>query len=308
MQRLICTDSMERAEYIRKNKAQRRPMLRRVAILAAALTEALFLALAPAEIRANEPQNPQQNKSMQQGRVQQRNNSRPVARYGIRVLASYPHDDNSYTQGLFFHNGTLYESAGQYGGSSFRRVDVKSGKISRIQYFESRYFIEGSCAIGDKAYLLTWREHKCFIYDIANFRPLGEMRLSTEGWGATTDGKSLIISDGSDKLYFLNPDTFMADSVKSVTLKGKPLSYLNELEMINGDIWANVYCENYIVIIDPASGEVKGVVDCNNLLPSALRTRKTDVLNGIAYNPKDKSLYLTGKNWPRIFKVTTYKK
>ena len=231
-----------------------------------------------------------------------------VQNYGIRVLASYPHDDNSYTQGLFFHNGVLYESAGQYGGSSFRRVDLKSGRISRIQYFESRYFIEGSCAIGERAYLLTWREHKCFIYDIATFKPLGERRISTEGWGATTDGQSLIMSDGSDKLYFLNPDTFLTDSVKNVTYNGKPLYYLNELEMIDGDIWANVYCDDRIVIIDKQSGKVKGVVDCRKLLPMQLRTAKTDVLNGIAYNPKERAIYLTGKNWPRIYKVTIFKK
>ena len=116
------------------------------------------------------------------------------------------------------------------------------------------------------------------------------------------------MSDGSDKLYFLNPDTFITDSVKNVTYNGKPLYYLNELEMIDGDIWANVYCDDRIVIIDKQSGKVKGVVDCRKLLPLQLRTAKTDVLNGIAYNPKERAIYLTGKNWPRIYKVTIFKK
>lgn len=227
--------------------------------------------------------------------------------YTIKVIESYPHDRAAYTQGLFFYDNVLYESCGQYGSSSFRKCDLKSGRSLNSFHFDKQYFAEGACVLNGNLYVLTWQENKCFVYDINSFNYLGELWYPTEGWGLTTDGKSLIMSDGSSKLYFLDPLTFNRKSELNVMLGNKPLLYLNELEYINGEIWANVYGDDSIVIINPNTGKVRGVVDCRNLLPKSLRTPSTDVLNGIAYNPATKSLYLTGKNWPKMYKVELVK-
>lgn len=223
--------------------------------------------------------------------------------YKAKVVETLTHDRSAYTQGLFFHNGQLYESTGQYGESSFRKVELKTGKVLRRLNFDPKYFVEGSCVIDNRLYILTWQERKCFVYDIESFKYLGELYNPREGWGLTTDGKELIMSDGSDQLFFLDPMTFTVKKTLKVKLNGKSLPYLNELEMIDGNIWANVYLQDYIAIIDPVSGIVKGTVDCRNLLPASLRDGNTDVLNGIAYNPADKSIYLTGKYWPRMYKI-----
>lgn len=227
----------------------------------------------------------------------------PPQTHVAKVTETLTHDRSAYTQGLFFHNGQLYESTGQYGESSFRKVELKTGKVLRRLNFDPRYFVEGSCVVDNRLYVLTWKERKCFVYDIESFKYLGELYNPREGWGLTTNGKELIMSDGSDRLFFLDPMTFAVKKTLPVKLNGKPLPYLNELEMIDGDIWANVYFEDYIAIIDPVSGIVKGTVDCRNLLPASLRDGNTDVLNGIAYNPADKSIYLTGKYWPRMYKI-----
>lgn len=234
--------------------------------------------------------------------------SKPVTEYGFRVLASYTHDRGAYTQGLFFHNNQMYETSGQYGESNLRKVNYKNGQLLRILNFESKYFLEGACVIDNKAYILTWRERKGFVYDINDFKYLGEFRIQGEGWGLTTDGKSLIMSDGTSNLYYMNPETFLIDSTKQVKMYGKPLGYINELEYINGDIWANVYGEDYIVIIEKETGHVKGKIDCKNVLPQSLRSYSTDVLNGIAYNPVDRSIYITGKYWPKLYKIAIYRK
>lgn len=223
--------------------------------------------------------------------------------YSVKVMETLPHDRGGYTQGLFFHDGQLYESDGQYGTSSFRKVELTTGKILRRLNFDAKYFVEGSCVIDGRLYILTWKENKCFVYDINSFKYLGELYNPREGWGLTTNGKELILSDGSNKLFFLDPMTFAVKKTLSVTLKGKPIEYINELEMINGDIWANVYGEDHIVIIDPVSGIIKGTVDCRNILPGALRNGTTDVLNGIAYNPVTKAIYITGKYWPKMYRI-----
>lgn len=231
-----------------------------------------------------------------------------IKEYKLQVVETLPHDTRSYTQGLFFHNGELYESCGQYGSSSFRKVELRTGKDLRRLNFDSRYFVEGSCTVGDFLYILTWQEHKCFVYDINTFKYLGELYNPREGWGLTTNGKDLILSDGTPYIYFLDPQTFAVRSYKKVTLAGKPLTFLNELEYINGQIWANVYTHDYIVIIDPATGNVTGRIDCKGLLPSSLRTATTDVLNGIACNPATGDIYLTGKYWPKMYKVKLVEK
>jgi glutamine cyclotransferase len=228
--------------------------------------------------------------------------------YTLQVEESLPHDVSAYTQGLFFYEGELYESCGQYGESSFRKVELATGKVLNRINFDRKYFLEGACALKGRIYILTWQENTCFVYDIKTMSLIGSVRYRGEGWGLTTDGKYLIMSDGSSSLTFRNPDNFKVEKQVTVTLNGKSLRYLNELEYINGEIWANVYGSDAIVTINPSSGAVTGMIDCRNLLPSALRKPSTDVLNGIAYNDRDGAIWLTGKYWPKIFRVTLVEK
>lgn len=231
-----------------------------------------------------------------------------VKTYGYKVEESVPHDVASYTQGLFFHDGNLYESAGQYGESSFRRVDLKSGRVLDRTNYEGRYFVEGSCVLNGRLYVLTWQEGECFVYDIKTMKQLGTCRYTGEGWGLTTDGKSLIMSNGTPVITFRNPETFAVERSITVTLRGKNVMYLNELEYIKGEIWANVYGTDMIVRIDPASGEVRSVVNCTGLLPASLRRPRTDVLNGIALDPATGHIWLTGKYWPKMYRIKLVEK
>ncbi len=220
------------------------------------------------------------------------------------VKEKFPHDKYAYTQGLFFENGVLYESCGQYGQSSLRSVDLKTGKVLSKSNLDSKYFAEGSVIFGGNLYLLTWREQICFVYEPSSFKKVGELRYSGEGWGLTTDGKELIMSNGSATISFLDPMTFMENRRINVTLNGKTVDYINELEYINGEIWANVYLEDYIVTIDPGSGCITSVINCSDVYPAAVRSAHADVLNGIAYNKADGSIYITGKYWPHLYKIT----
>ena len=225
--------------------------------------------------------------------------------YGIKVLKEYPHDSSAYTQGLFFHNDELYESTGQCGNTSLRKVDLESGKVLRKLDFNRKYFGEGSAILEDKLYMLTWTNRVAFIYDASTLKYIKTCAYPREGWGLTTDGKCLIASDGSAFLYFMDSDFRVLRKLK-VTMNDRPVRLLNELEWIDGRIWANVYTTDMIVIINPGSGKVEGVVDCGKLLPDALRRQDTDVLNGIA--EKDGRIFLTGKNWPRLYEVRLIEK
>lgn len=226
-----------------------------------------------------------------------------VKYYKAKVVEVLPHDVSAYTQGLFFYENQLYESSGQYGQSFFRMVDLKKGTTLRSFTLSRHYFGEGATVLNGKLYILTWLEKVVLVYDIKTFNQLGTLNNPREGWGLANNGKELIMSDGSDKLYTLDPSNFMVRSTVSVTLNGKPVKQLNELEYINGEIWANVYMTDLIAIIDPATGVVKATVNCKNLLPQSLKTSKTDVLNGIAYNPVKKQIYLTGKYWPKMYRI-----
>ena len=221
-------------------------------------------------------------------------------RYTVKVVHEYPHDTKAYTQGLFFHDGVLYESTGQTGRSSFRIVDLESGKVLRKLDFARKYFGEGSVIFEGKMYMLTWTNKVAFVYDAATLEYEKTYSYPREGWGLTTDGNSLIASDGSANLYFLDGQFHLQRTLR-VTLEGRPVRYLNELEWIDGRIWANVYTTDIIVIINPKTGVVEATVDCSGLLPSRLREPDTDVLNGIAV--KDGRIFLTGKNWPRLYEI-----
>ncbi len=225
-----------------------------------------------------------------------------VRQYKVHVVKEYNHDRGAYTQGLFFNGGKFYESTGQFGQSSFRIVDLPTGKVQRRLDFARKYFGEGSVILGDRIYMLTWTNRVAFIYDASTLEFIQAYSYPREGWGLTTDGKSLIASDGSSNIYFLTPEFQLERSI-NVMLNGRPQKYLNELEWIDGKIWANIYTTDIIVIINPSSGEVEATVDCSGLLPRELRRPDTDVLNGIAYDPDTKKIYLTGKNWPRLYEV-----
>lgn len=227
--------------------------------------------------------------------------SAKVERYKIEVVKAYPHDTGSYTQGLFWHDGSLYESTGLNSKSTFRKVDLQSGKALTKLPFNRKYFVEGSVILGDKLYILTWTNKVIFIYDATTLEYRSTYSYPREGWGLTTDGKSLISSDGSSRIYFLTPELKFERSI-NVTLNGRAVRYLNELEWIDGRIWANVYTTDTIVIINPDTGIVEATVDCEGLLPERLRTSDTDVLNGIAVDSEGR-IFLTGKNWPELYEV-----
>jgi len=230
-----------------------------------------------------------------------------VRQYKVRVVNQYPHDTGSYTQGLFFKDGQLCESTGQYGQSTFRLVDLGTGKAQRKLDFGRKYFVEGSVVLGGELFILTWTNEVAFIYDAETLEYKTTYSYPRQGWGLTTDGKQLIASDGSSKLYFMDTKFKVLRTV-DVKLDGRSVRNLNELEYIDGKIWANVYVSDVILIIDPATGKVEATVDCSGLLPAALRKPETDVLNGIAVNPENGKIYLTGKYWPRLYEVSLVSK
>lgn len=238
-----------------------------------------------------------------------------VVNYTAKVVASYPHDTGAYTQGLFFWNGGFYETTGQYGESSLRKVDLTTGKVLEKKSFSKKYFGEGSCVVDGKLYILTWQNNVAFVYDAATLKYEKAYSYPREGWGLATLPKGasfkgsdkagnavMVASDGSSQLFFLDKD-FSTCATLNVTFNGRNLPMLNELEWIDGKIWANVYMTDHIVIINPMTGKVEGLIDCSGLLPQAKRTPSMDVLNGIAQAP-DGSIYLTGKYWPQLFKIT----
>ena len=225
-----------------------------------------------------------------------------VKQYKLEVVKEYPHDVKAYTQGLFFEGGRFYESTGQFGESSFREVELETGAVLKKMDFQRKYFAEGSVMLGGKLFILTWLNKVAFVYDAATQEYLQTYSYPREGWGLTTDGKSLIASDGSSRLYFLTPE-FKQERSVNVTMDGRPVRYLNELEYIDGKVWANVYTTDMIVIINPDDGKVEASIDCTGLLPRRLRTPETDVLNGIARDPSTGQVYLTGKYWPRLYEV-----
>ena len=224
-----------------------------------------------------------------------------IKQYSFKVVKEYPHDVMAYTQGLFFHEGKLYETTGQYGTSSIRTVDLASGKPTVEKKLNRKYFGEGSVILGKDLYVLTWTNKVAFRYDAATLSYKQTVSYPREGWGLTTDGKQLIASDGSANLYFLDADMKLLKKLP-VTMNGRPLRNLNELEWIGGKVWANVYMTDMIVMINPSTGKVEGALDCTGLLPDDLYTSATDVLNGIAIDASGK-IYLTGKNWPKMYQI-----
>jgi glutaminyl-peptide cyclotransferase len=223
-------------------------------------------------------------------------------RLKVQVLSTRPHDPEAFTQGLVLDGDTLFESTGLNGKSSLREVNPQTGEVKRKVDVPSEYFAEGLALVDDRLIQLTWQEEKAFVYNRSDFKKVGEFRYDGEGWGLSYDGTRLVMSDGSDRLTFRDPKTFAVQSILSVTLSGQPARELNELECVDGLVYANVWRTDNILRIDPQSGKVTGVIDASGLLTPEEK-QKADVLNGIAWNPQTKTFLITGKNWPKMFEV-----
>lgn len=231
----------------------------------------------------------------------------PAARtptYTFDVVNTYPHDPKAFTQGLQWHQGRLFESTGQVGQSDIREVELTTGRVLRKQPLEEPHFGEGIVILGDQLTQITWTSGKAFTYDWQTFRRTGTFSYDGEGWGLTTDGTSLIMSNGSSTLIYRDPKTFVAQKAITVTDHGNPVSQLNELEWVKGEIWANVWQSEQIARIDPATGNVLGWIDLAGILPSIDRTGNEDVMNGIAYDAENDRIFVTGKLWSKLFEVS----
>jgi glutaminyl-peptide cyclotransferase len=221
---------------------------------------------------------------------------------GFKVVAVYPHDPNAFTQGLAMVGGQLYEGTGLYGQSTIRKVDLATGRVEKQRPINPMYFGEGIAILGTHLYQLTWQHGLGIVYDLATFTQQRTFQYTGEGWGLTQDGKQLILSDGSAKLRFLDPETFAVVREIEVRDHGQPIAKLNELEYVDGEIWSNVWYDDRIARISPASGDVLGWIDLAALYPKTARNSEA-VLNGIAYDAAAKRLFVTGKNWPQLYEI-----
>ncbi|MBK8807367.1 MAG: glutaminyl-peptide cyclotransferase [Bacteroidales bacterium] len=220
------------------------------------------------------------------------------------VKKTYPHDVNAYTQGLEFFNNQLFEGIGLNGKSEIRSVELETGKVLKSKAIDQQYFGEGITILNNKLIQLTWQSNIGFVYDLKTFEKLSSFNYATEGWGLCNNGVNLIMSDGSNKLYFLDTANFSVVKTLQVYDNYDKVDLLNELEWVDGYIYANVYTKNNIVKIDSKSGIVVEKIDLKGILPEKSKTEQTDVLNGIAFNKKTGKMYITGKNWPSLFEVT----
>ena len=227
----------------------------------------------------------------------------PLVTSSYDVVRTFPHDRAAFTQGLVYLDGDLLESTGLNGQSTLRRVELSTGRILRQVRVPAEFFAEGLTVLGGKIYQLTWKNQKGFVYDLATFTLEKEFAYTGEGWGLTTDGQSLILSDGTHQLRFLDPVTFKVTRTVNVLRDGQPLRLLNELEFIRGEIYANIWQSHTVVRIAPSTGHVIGLIDFFGLLPDAERTSDTDVLNGLAYDAATDLLFVTGKHWTKLFEV-----
>ncbi len=234
----------------------------------------------------------------------------PAQVSSYQIISTNPHDPSAFTQGLVFHNGTFYESTGQYGESTIRKVDVGTGKVLKSVSVPETFFAEGMTILKDKVYQITWREQRAFVYDL-NLKAIKEMAYKGEGWGLTNDGTNLILSDGTHVIRYLNPETF--ETEKTITVlddRGKPLMYLNELEFVRGEIWANIWHSeqsinkpNHIARIDPNSGKLLGWINLTGISPDDVARDPENTLNGIAYDAATDRIWVTGKQWRNLFEI-----
>lgn len=231
----------------------------------------------------------------------------PLPMFGYTIVHSYPHDRDAFTQGLQVLDGAFYEGTGLNGKSSIRKVKIDTGEVLQKRDVPAQYFGEGITVRGNELFQLTWQSGVALVYDRATFAPKRQFKYAGEGWGLTQDKTALIMSDGTEFLRFLDPNTFAEKRRIRVTVGGVPLKNLNELEYVKGEVLANVWQTDYVARIDPATGNVNGYIDFRGLLSSRER-EATDVLNGIAYDEATDRLFITGKLWPRVFEVRVTRK
>jgi glutamine cyclotransferase len=231
----------------------------------------------------------------------------PPAKYGYQIVNIWPHDSNAFTQGLILMDGKLLESTGEQGRSSLRRVELETGKVLKKVDVPEPYFAEGIAMLNGKVYQLTWQHHIGFIYDAQTFERTGQFNYDGEGWGLATDGQSLILSDGSSRIRFINPADFKVTKTITVRDGTHEVDQLNELEYVNGEIYANVWHDNRIAAIDPQNGHVNSWIDLHGLMPQEELQDSEAVLNGIAYDQANNKLFVTGKLWPRLFEIRVKK-
>ena len=228
--------------------------------------------------------------------------------YSYKVKNIYPHSTNSYTQGLQYVDGVMWEGTGEYGHSEINTYALGDEKPQTKLKLPRNEFGEGITLLGDKLYQLTWESNVCHVYDVATGKKLRDFRYAGEGWGLTSDGEKLYMSNGTANIYKLNPETFSREGTITVTLRGEPIRFINELEWIDGKIWANVYTTDRVLIIDPKTGVAEGIIDFTGLLQSEDIKGDTDVLNGIAYDAATKHIFVTGKRWNKLFEVEIVKR
>ena len=226
-----------------------------------------------------------------------------VRSLSVKVHRAFPHDTGAYTQGLLWWDGKLYESTGQYGRSDLRRLDPRTGAVEQEVDISPAYFGEGLARVDDRLIMLTWKAQRAFVFGLEHFDELRTFRYAGEGWGLCNDGSRLVMSNGSDRLTFRDLRTFDVLGDVAVTLRGFPLTQLNELECVGGAVYANVYQTDFLVRIDPESGRVTHYIEASGLLTRE-EARGVDVLNGVAFDPGAETFYITGKLWPKMFEVT----
>jgi glutaminyl-peptide cyclotransferase len=227
-----------------------------------------------------------------------------VPRYGYEIVRTYPHDASAFTEGLFYLNGFLYESTGLEGHSTIRKVRLETGEVLQRLEIPAQYFGEGIVNWQGQLISLTWKSQLGFVFDLATFKQQRQFHYQGEGWALTHNDSAIIMSDGTPELRFLDPKTMNETHRVQVTLDGKPISDVNELEWVKGEIYANVWQTDFVLRIDPANGQVVGIVNLAGLLKrNDIVPGQTDVLNGIAYDAKGDRLFVTGKNWPKLFEI-----
>ncbi len=240
---------------------------------------------------------------LQGGAAEGSRTGRTAPVHEIEVVAEYPHDRNAYCQGLVYHDEEFYESTGHYGQSTVRRVEIASGRPKQLTQLGRRHFGEGLVSVGDELIQLTWKARLGLVYDRKTLRRKSTFRYTGQGWGLTHDGTHLVMSDGTSELRFLDPKTFRVARRLPVRDGSQPVDDLNELEYVDGEILANVWYSDFIARIDPKTGRVLGWIDCSQLFPARLREARDHVLNGIAWDAEKRRLFVTGKNWPRVFQI-----
>ena len=283
--------SKNKSSHSKKSPAPKRS--NRLLIIGVVALAAIVAAIGVTTLRSKSPEPARQpdNKPAQAQKV------------SYEVVASYPHDPKAFLQGLVWHDEGFYESTGQYGESSLRRVEFPSGKVIKQVKLTSDLFGEGLAMVDNHLMQLTWTTKRGFVYDRDTFQMIREFTYQTEGWGLTYDGKDLILSDGSDQLTYLDPQNFQTVRKLRVTRDGRPVTNINELEFIEGEIWANVWHQDVILRIDPATGQVTSFLEMKGLISREMVSNPEAVLNGIAYDPQSKRIFVSGKLWPLIFEI-----